>query len=56
MHGRWVNFLQEFTFVLKHKVGQQNKVTTLLVILINEAEGFEYLKELYAKDEDFKDN
>ncbi|KAJ4706782.1 RNA-directed DNA polymerase [Melia azedarach] len=51
---------QKFTFVLKHKSRQQNKVAdalnrraTLLVTLSNEIIGFKVVKEQYATDEDF---
>ncbi|GKD74531.1 putative nucleotidyltransferase, ribonuclease H [Tanacetum coccineum] len=30
MHGRWIAYLQRFTFVLKHKAGEQNKVADAL--------------------------
>ncbi|GKE39459.1 hypothetical protein Tco_1462864 [Tanacetum coccineum] len=30
MHGRWIAYLQRFSFVLKHKAGEQNKVADAL--------------------------
>ncbi|XP_020674167.2 uncharacterized protein LOC110093578 [Dendrobium catenatum] len=60
MHARWVLFLQKFTFVLKHKSGQQNRVadalsrqTALLTQLQIEITGLESLQELYPTDPDF---
>jgi len=51
-HNKWVDFLQDYTFVLKHKAGIENKVTDMLsrcvMILIamsTEVTGFERLKE-----------
>ena len=29
-HAKWVSFLQEYTFTIKHKVGTQNKVADAL--------------------------
>ncbi|KAF9660895.1 hypothetical protein SADUNF_Sadunf19G0011300 [Salix dunnii] len=53
---------QKFTFTLKHKSGQLNKMVnalnqkvSLLITMRAEIIGFENLKELYAKDEDFGD-
>lgn len=59
MHVRWASYVQKFTFIVKHKSRQQNKVVdalteqaTLLVTLVNEVTNFECLKELYAEDKD----
>lgn len=56
IHVRSVSYMQKFTFVLKYKFGQQNKVAnalskraTLQVALINEFTSIKYLKELYVK-------
>jgi hypothetical protein len=61
MHARWVAFIQRFTFTLKHKSRQLNKVddalsrkVSLLITIRAEVIGFECLKELYAEDEDFR--
>jgi hypothetical protein len=61
MHARWVSFIQRFTFNLKHKLGQLNKVAdalsqkvSLLITMRAEVIGFECLKDLYADDEDFR--
>jgi len=61
-HAKWVEYLQSFTFVLKHISGQANKVADALsrrVLLLQESSiqvmGFEHLKDLYQMDADFKE-
>ena len=60
IHAGWVSFIQRFTFALKHKAGQVNKVANalskrvaLLLTMWAEVIGFDCLKELYSEDEDF---
>jgi hypothetical protein len=51
-HGQWVEFLQRYSFVVKHRVGIENKVANafsrklfLLSIMSFEVTGFKKLKE-----------
>lgn len=53
-HATWVEYLQNFMFVLKHISGQANKVADALsrrTLLLQESRmqvlGFEHLRELY---------
>ena len=61
-HAKWVEYLQSFTFVLKHISGQANKLADALsrkALLLQESTiqvlGFEHLKYLYQTDTDFKE-
>ena len=60
-HAKWVEYIQAYTFVLKHRAGTENKVADALshrALLLNsistEVIGFERLKDEYEKCPDFK--
>jgi len=59
-HSKWVEFLQDYTFVLKHKAGVENKVADALsrrvmtlVTMSTEVIGFKRLREKYDSCPDF---
>nr|GEY36726.1 hypothetical protein [Tanacetum cinerariifolium] len=59
-HAKWVEFLQMYSFVSKHKAGSSNVVADALsrrhsMLSIFEARvlGFSFIKELYESDRDF---
>ena len=59
-HATWVEFLQAYNFIIKHKVGVQNVVVdalsrkhSILTTMHYKVVGFEALKELYESDLDF---
>ena len=59
-HMKWVEFLQSYTFVLKHRSGRSNRVADalsrrwlLLIVMQVEVVGFDELKDLYPKDPNF---
>ena len=61
-HAKWVEFLQNFTFVIKHTSGKTNKVVDVLsriYSILQEFQvntlGFDGLKEMYRDDAYFKD-
>jgi hypothetical protein len=54
--------MQNFTFVIKHIVGNANKVANALskrCLILQELQvktlGFEHLKDMYCDDKDFKE-
>ena len=61
-HAMWVEFLQAYSFTIKHKAGVQNVVLdalsrmhALLTYLHVKKIRFDIVKELYCDDEDFGD-
>ena len=61
-HAKWVEFMQNFTFFIKHIVGNANKVVDALsrrCLIMQEFQvntlGFEHLKGMYHDDADFKE-
>jgi hypothetical protein len=61
-HGHWVEYLQAYSFVLKHKSGIENKVidalsrrVTLLSVMSVEVTGFDRIKEEYESCLEFEE-
>jgi len=61
-YARWVEYLQSFHFTIKHKYGRLNEGADALFgshLLLFQLDacilGFEQLKSLYSKDEDFRE-
>jgi hypothetical protein len=61
-HAMWVEFIETFPYIIKHKKRKENVIAdtlsrryTLLSQLDHKLFGLEYIKELYAMDVDFKD-
>jgi hypothetical protein len=61
-HAKWIEFMKNFTFVIKHISGNANKVVDALsrrCLILQEFQvktlGFDHLKEMYHDDPDFKE-
>jgi hypothetical protein len=61
-HVKWVEYMQNFTFVIKHISGTANKVVDSLsrkCLLLQEFRvkmlGFDDLRNMYVDDQDFKE-
>ncbi len=61
-HAKWVEFIETFPYIIKHKKGKDNVIVdalsrryTMLSQLDHKIFGLESLKELYAIDFDFND-
>ena len=59
-HAKWVEFIEQFPYVIKHKQGKANVVAdalsrrhTLLNVLETQYLGFDHIKEIYKVDLDF---
>jgi len=59
-HTKWVEFIEQFSYVIKHKQSKSNMVTnalsrrhTLLNVLTAQYLGFDHIKEIYKDDLDF---
>ena len=59
-HAKWVEFLEQFLYVIKHKQGKNNVVAdalsrryALLNLLGSQFLGFDHIKDLYHDDFDF---
>ena len=59
-HAKWVEFLEQFPYVIKHKQGKINVVAdalsrryALLNLLGSQFLGFDHIKDLYHDDLDF---
>lgn len=59
-HAKWVEFLQSYSFSIKHKAGKMNKVADalshrhyLLQTIEGKVLGFEVIRDLYENDHDF---
>jgi hypothetical protein len=61
-HAKWVEFMHNFTFVIKHISGSTKKFADALskrCLILHEFQvetlGFEHLKDMYQEDLDFKE-
>jgi hypothetical protein len=61
-HAKWVEFIEYFPYIIKHKKGKDNVIADALsrrYILLSQLDfhisGLESIKEQYALDHEFKD-
>jgi hypothetical protein len=61
-HAKWVEFIETFRYIIKHKKGKENVIAdalsrcyTMLSQLDHKFFGLKSIKELYVMDVDFKD-
>nr|GEU50084.1 hypothetical protein [Tanacetum cinerariifolium] len=60
-HAKWVEFIQAFSFVIRHKVGSDNQVAdalsrrhSLITTMQIRVQGFDSFRRLYYDDPDFR--
>jgi hypothetical protein len=63
LHAKWVEFIETFPYIIKHKKGKDNAIAdvlsrryTMLSQLDHKFFGLESIKELYATNFDFKNS
>ncbi|GJY98032.1 RNA-directed DNA polymerase [Tanacetum coccineum] len=61
-HAKWVEFIQAFSFVIRHKVGSDNQVAdalsrrhSLITTMQSRVQGFDSFRGLYCHDPDFRE-
>ncbi|GKB53515.1 RNA-directed DNA polymerase, partial [Tanacetum coccineum] len=61
-HAKWVEFIQDFSFVIRHKVGSDNQVVdvlsrrhSLITAMQIRVQGFDSFRGLYCDDSDFRE-
>jgi hypothetical protein len=61
-HAKWIEFMESFPYIIKHKIGKDNVIVdalsrryTMMSQLNHKIFGLETIKELYYADLDFKD-
>ncbi|GJY07054.1 RNA-directed DNA polymerase [Tanacetum coccineum] len=61
-HAKWVEFIQAFSFVIRHKVGSNNQVVdalsrrhSLITTMQIRVQGFDSFRGLYCDDPDFRE-
>ncbi|GJS04831.1 RNA-directed DNA polymerase [Tanacetum coccineum] len=61
-HAKWVEFIQAFSFVIRHKVGSNNQVAdalsrrhSLITTMQIRVQGFDSFRGLYCDDPDFRE-
>ncbi|GKB42146.1 RNA-directed DNA polymerase [Tanacetum coccineum] len=61
-HAKWVEFIQAFSFVIRHKVGSDNQVAdalsrrhSLITTMQIRVQGFDSFRGLYCDDPDFRE-